>query len=132
MHDPKTLEPAGGDYVTYLDKLLSGKERKLEPLSISSADGMVKVQSAEEVKAGAAARQAEVDAWKAQRREKQQAAAAQLGTVMGTVVAIAGVLSMVTGILVPELEQACIPLGMITIFAGTVLAGRSKSAARRR
>ena len=132
MHDPKTLEPAGGDYVTYLDKLLSGKERKLEPLSISSTDGMVKVQSAQEVKADAAARQAEVDAWKAQRREKQQAAAAQLGTVMGTVVAIAGVLSMVTGILVPELEQACIPLGMITTFAGTVLAGRSKSAARRR
>lgn len=132
MHDSKTLEPAGGDYVTYLDKLLSGKERKLEPLSISSTDGMVKVQSAQEVKADAAARQAEVDAWKAQRREKQQAAAAQLGTVMGTVVAIAGVLSMVTGILVPELEQACIPLGMITIFAGTVLAGRSKSAARRR
>lgn len=131
MHDPKTLEPAGGDYVTYLDKLLSGKERKLEPLSISSADGMVKVQSAQEVKADAAARQAEVDAWKTQRREKQQAAA-QLGTVMGTVVAVAGVLSMVTGILVPELEQACIPLGMITIFAGTVLAGRSKSAARRR
>lgn len=118
--------------MTYLDKLLSGKERKLEPLSISSADGMVKVQSAQEVKADAAARQAEVDAWKAQRREKQQAAAAQLGTVMGTVVAVAGVLSMVTGILVPELEQACIPLGMITIFAGTVLAGRSKSAARRR
>ena len=132
MHDPKTLEPAGGDYVTYLDKLLSGKERKLEPLSISSTDGMVKVQSAQEVKADAAARQAEVDAWKAQRREKQQAAAAQLGTVMGTVVAVAGVLSMVTGILVPELEQVCIPLGMITIFAGTVLAGRSKSAARRR
>ncbi len=132
MHDPKTLEPAGGDYVTYLDKLLSGKERKLEPLSISSTDGMVKVQSPQEVKADAAARQAEVDAWKAQRREKQQAAVAQLGTIMGTVVAVAGVLSMVVGILEPELEQACIPLGMITIFAGTVLAGRSKAAARHR
>lgn len=132
MHDPKTLEPANGDYVTYLDKLLSGKARNLEPLSISSADGMVKVQSPQEVKADAAARQAEVDAWKAQRREKQQAAAAQLGTVMGTIVAVAGVLSMVVGILEPDLEQACIPLGMITIFAGTVLAGRSKSAARRR
>ena len=66
------------------------------------------------------------------KRWNRRAAAAQLGTVMGTVVAIAGVLSMVTGILVPELEQACIPLGMIAIFAGTVLAGRSKSAARRR
>ncbi len=132
MHDPRTLEPAGGDYVTYLDKLLSGKERKLEPLSISASDGMVKVQSAAEVKADAAARQAEVDAWRAQRREKQQAAAAKLGTVFGSVLAAAGVLSIVTGVLEPDLESVCIPLGMITVFAGTVLAGRSKSAARRR
>ncbi len=132
MQDPRTLEPANGDYVTYLEKLLSGKERKLEPLSISAADGMVKVQSAAEVKADAAARQAEVDAWRAQRREKQQAAAAQLGAVFGSILAVAGVLSIVTGIIEPELEQVCIPLGMITVFAGTVIAGRSKSAARRR
>ncbi len=132
MQDPRTLEPANGDYVTYLEKLLSGKERKLEPLSISAADGMVKVQSAAEVQADAAARQAEVDAWRAQRREKQQAAAAKLGAVFGSILAAAGVLSIVTGIIEPELEHVCIPLGMITVFAGTVIAGRSKSAARRR
>ncbi len=132
MQDPRTLEPANGDYVTYLEKLLSGKERKLEPLSISAADGMVKVQSAAEVQADAAARQAEVDAWRAQRREKQQAAAAKLGAVFGSILAAAGVLSIVTGIIEPELEHVCIPLGMIAVFAGTVIAGRSKSAARRR
>ncbi len=132
MQDPRTLEPANGDYVTYLEKLLSGKERKLEPLSISAADGMVKVQSAAEVQADAAARQAEVDAWRAQRREKQLAATAKLGAVFGSILAAAGVLSIVTGIIEPELEHVCIPLGMITVFAGTVIAGRSKSAARRR
>ncbi len=132
MQDPRTLEPANGDYVTYLEKLFSGKERKLEPLSISASDGMVKVQSAAEVKADAAARQAEVDAWRAQRRQKQQAAAAQLGAVLGSILAAAGFLSIVTGIIEPDLEHVCIPLGMITTFAGTVIAGRSKSAARRR
>ena len=37
MHDPKTLEPAGGDYVTYLDKLLSGKSTLGKPSGAKSS-----------------------------------------------------------------------------------------------
>ena len=117
MQDPKTLEPAGGDYVTYLDKLLSGKERKLEPLSVSSSDGMVKVQSAKEVAADAAVR--------------QQAAMAQLGAVFGMIFVIAGVISIIVGAMTPDLEPVCIPFGMIAIFAGTVTSAHSRQAARR-
>lgn len=131
MQDPKTLEPAGGDYVTYLDKLLSGKERKLEPLSVSSSDGMVKVQSAKEVAADAAVRQAQLDAWMAQRKVRQQAAMAQLGAVFGMIFVIAGVISIIVGAMTPDLEPVCIPFGMIAIFAGTVTSAHSRQAARR-
>lgn len=132
MRDSKSLEPANGDYVTYLDKLLSGKERNLEPLSITASDGMVKVQSAQEVAADAAAREARVAAWQADRAARNRAAAKKLSVVVGSLIVVMGVLSFVAGILSEELESVCIPLGMITVFAGTVLTGQAKSAARRR
>ena len=122
MRDPFSLEPPGGDYVAYLDKLMKGKIGSLSPLSVTADNGMVTVRStAEPAPLQGDAVPADTDNDPYLKNEPVVRMAFAL-------IALAGVILMATGVAFDRSDN--IPLGMILVFIGVVTTAQARNKKR--